>query len=175
MLPSLLYRSWRQRRTSIPAGWGEVLSREEAMATVNDILAIKGSHVLTISPGATVFEAALLMNEHKVGSLLVLQDGRLAGIITERDILQRVVALRRDPGELPVQDVMSTELVCGQPHTTLDEARGVMKNRRIRHMPIVDDSERLLGMISIGDLNAHESHTKEMTIHLLHQYIYGQA
>jgi len=145
------------------------------MATVKDILATKGTQVLTISPDATVFEAALLMNEHKIGSLLVLEDGRLAGIITERDILQRVVAQRRDPGELPIQDIMTTELVCGQPHTTIDEARGVMKNRRIRHMPIVDDAERLLGLISIGDLNAHDSHTKEMTIHLLHQYIYGQA
>jgi len=145
------------------------------MATVRDILATKGTHVLTISPSATVFEAALLMNEHKIGSLLVLEDGRLAGIITERDILQRVVAQRRDPGELLIQEIMTTELVCGQPYTTLDEARGVMKNRRIRHMPIVDDSERLLGMISIGDLNAHDSNTKEMTIHMLHQYIYGQA
>jgi len=145
------------------------------MATVKDILSIKGTQVLTIGPGASVFEAALLMNEHKVGSLLVLEEGRLAGIITERDILQRVVAQRRDPGDIPVQDVMTTELVCGQPHTSIDEARGVMKNRRTRHMPIVDESERLLGMISIGDLNAHDSHAKEMTIHLLHQYIYGQA
>src|SRR5437588_618466 len=132
------------------------------MATVKDILSTKGTHVLTIGPGATVFEAALLMNEHKIGSLLVLEDGRLVGIITERDILQRVVAQRRDPGELPIQEVMTTELVCGQPHTTVDEARGVMKNRRIRHMPIIDDSEQLLGLISIGDLNAHESHTQEM-------------
>jgi CBS domain-containing protein len=145
------------------------------MSTVKDILAIKGPHVLTISPEATVYEAAVLMNEHKVGSLLVLQDGRLAGIITERDILQRVVAARRDPGELPVGEVMTTELICGRPHTTMDEARGVMKNRRIRHMPIVDDGDQLLGMVSIGDLNAHESHAKEMTIHLLHQYIYGQV
>ena len=145
------------------------------MATVKEILAIKGPHVLSISPGATVYEAALLMNEHKVGSLLVLQDGRLTGIITERDILQRVVAARRDPGELPVGEVMTTELVCGRPHTTVDEARGVMKNRRIRHMPITDEADQLLGMISIGDLNAHESHTQEMTIHMLHQYIYGQV
>jgi CBS domain-containing protein len=145
------------------------------MATVKDILATKGSHLLTISPTATVYDAALVMNEHKVGSLLVLQDGRLAGIITERDILQRVVAKRRDPGELSVRDVMTTELVCGRPHTTLEEVRGVMKNRRIRHMPITDDNDQLLGMVSIGDLNAHESNTKEMTIHMLHQYIYGQA
>ena len=145
------------------------------MATVKDILAIKGSGVLTIAPSATVFEAALLMNEHKVGSLLVLEDGRLAGIITERDILQRVVALRRDPGELPVREAMTSELVCGQPHTTVDEARGVMKNRRIRHMPVLDDTGYLAGLISIGDLNAHEAHDQEMTIHFLQEYIHGHA
>jgi CBS domain-containing protein len=145
------------------------------MATVKDLLAVKGTHVLSTSPTATVYEAALLMNEHKIGSLLVLREGRLAGIITERDILQRVVAQRRDPGDLSVQDVMTTELVCCRPHTTVEEVRGVMKNRRIRHMPVVDDAEQLLGMISIGDLNAHESNAKEMTIHMLHQYIYGQV
>jgi CBS domain-containing protein len=145
------------------------------MATVKDILAVKGTHVLSTSPSATVYEAALLMNEHKVGSLMVLQDGRLAGIITERDILQRVVAKRRDPGTLLVQEAMSSDLVCCCSQTTVDEARGVMKNRRIRHLPVVDDDDQLLGVISIGDLNAHENHAKEMTIHMLHQYIYGQV
>ena len=63
----------------------------------------------------------------------------------------------------------------GRPHTTLEEVRGVMKNRRIRHMPITDEADQLLGMVSIGDLNAHESNAKEMTIHLMEQYIYGQV
>jgi len=145
------------------------------MATVRDILAVKGSHVLSIGPEATVLDAALLMNEHKVGSLLVMSGGQLIGIITERDILHRVVVPRRDPGVTPVLDVMTTEVICCQPHTELDEARGVLKNRRIRHLPVVDEAKRLCGLISIGDLNAHEAHDYEYTIHVLHEYIYGRV
>src|SRR6266851_2573199 len=145
------------------------------MATVKDILRIKGSHVLSIGPEASVLDAALLMNEHKIGSLLVMSGGQLIGIITERDILTRVVVPRLDPGETPVVDVMTTEVVCCQPHTSLDEARGVLKNRRIRHLPVVDEDQRLHGLISIGDLNAHDAHDHELTIHVLQEYIYGRV
>ncbi len=145
------------------------------MATVRDILAVKGPQVETIHPEATVYEAAVRMNEKKIGSLAVLCEGRLCGIITERDILMRIVAERRDPAQTRVGEVMTGELVCGRPHTSLEEARGVMKNRRVRHLPVTDDDGQLLGMISIGDLNAHETTTHERTIHLLHEYIYGYA
>jgi CBS domain-containing protein len=145
------------------------------MSTVKDILAVKGTHVLSISPDATALDAAILMNEHKIGSLLVMSGGELIGIITERDILTRVVVPRLDPGETPVVDVMTMEVVCCQPHTTLDEARGVMKNRRVRHLPVVDEEQRLHGLISIGDLNAHDAHDHEMTIHVLQEYIYGRV
>jgi CBS domain-containing protein len=145
------------------------------MATVKDLLRVKGSHVLSIGPEASVLDAALLMNEHKIGSLLVMSGGQLIGIITERDILHRVVVTRRDPGVTPVLDVMTTEVICCQPHTKLEEARGVLKNRRIRHLPVVDESKQLCGLISIGDLNAHEAHDHEYTIHVLHEYIYGRV
>jgi CBS domain-containing protein len=145
------------------------------MATVRDILVVKGSHVLSIGPEATALDAALLMNEHKVGSLVVMSGGQLIGIISERDILQRVVVPRRDPGVTPVLDVMTTEVICCQPHTSLEEARGVLKNRRIRHLPVVDELKRLCGLISIGDLNAHETHDHEHTIHVLQEYIYGRV
>jgi CBS domain-containing protein len=145
------------------------------MATVRDILAVKGPHVLSIGPDATVLDAALLMNEHKVGSLLVKSAGRLIGIITERDLLQRVVAQRRDPAATSVAEVMTVEVACCRPETSIDEARGVMKNRRIRHLPVVDDNEQLLGVVSIGDLNAYLSHDQEVTIHVLHEYISGRV
>ena len=145
------------------------------MATVKDILAVKGSQVLSIGPEATVLDAAHLMNEHKVGSLVVMDAGRILGIISERDLLTRIVVPRRDPGATPVHEAMTMEVVCCQPHTPLDEARGVLKNRRIRHLPVVDEEQRLCGMISIGDLNAWETHDHEFTIHVLQEYIYGRV
>jgi CBS domain-containing protein len=145
------------------------------MATVQDILRVKGTHVLSIGPEATVLDTALLMNEHKVGSLVVMAAGQVMGIITERDILQRIVVPRRDPAQTAVYQVMTTEVVCCQPHTPLEEARGVLKNRRIRHLPVQDDDNRLCGLISIGDLNAYDSHDHEMTIHVLEEYIYGRS
>jgi len=145
------------------------------MPTVRDILAAKGPHVQSIGPGASVLDAALVMNEHKIGSLVVTDGGRLVGMITERDLLQRVVAARRDPAATPVREVMTAEVVCGRPETTLEEARGVMKNRRIRHLPVTDAEDRLLGMVSIGDLNAHQARDHEVTIHVLQEYIHGRA
>jgi CBS domain-containing protein len=145
------------------------------MTTVQEILAIKGLHVLSVSPGASVLDAALLMNEHKVGSLVVMDAGDVVGIITERDILQRVVAQRRDPTTATVTDVMTAEVICCRSHTTLEEARGVMKNRRIRHLPVVDEDRRLSGLISIGDLNASTAHDQEVTIHFLEEYIHGRV
>ena len=70
---------------------------------------------------------------------------------------------------------MTTEVLCCQTNTTLDEARGVLKNRRIRHLPVLDDKQQLCGLISIGDLNAHEAHDHEWTIHILREYIYGRV
>ncbi len=145
------------------------------MATVGEILAVKGPHVLSIGPDASVLDAATVMNEHKVGSLVVLQGGRLIGIITERDMLQRVLVPRRDPAQTPVGEAMTAEVVCCQPHTTLEEARSVLKNRRIRHLPVLDQCEQLLGVISIGDLNAHQADDHERTICILHDYIYGRT
>ena len=143
------------------------------MASALDILTQKGRNVLSISPAATVLKAAQYMNEFKVGCLLVLHDDRLVGLLSERDILTRVVALRRDPATTAVEDVMTTDLVCCREQTELDEARGVMKNRRIRHLPVVSEEGTLIGLISIGDLNAFQSTTQEKTIHMLHEYIYG--
>lgn len=143
------------------------------MPSVLDILAQKGRNVLTISPAATILKAAQYMNEFKIGCLLVLKDDRLVGLLSERDILTRVVAQRKDPATSHVEDIMTTDLVVCHEHTSVDEARGVMKNRRIRHLPVVNDEGGLIGLVSIGDLNAFQANTQEKTIHMLHEYIYG--
>ena len=105
----------------------------------------------------------------------VMDGGRVCGIFTERDILRRLVVARRDPSQTAVRDVMTAEVVCCKPHTTIDEARGVMKNRRLRHLPVLDGGGLLCGMVSIGDLNAYETNDKEMTIHFLQEYISGHV
>jgi len=143
------------------------------MTTAREILAVKGTAVATISPCASAYEAAARMSERNIGSLVVLDEGRLVGLITERDILRRVVAEGRDPNSTRVEEVMTSEIICCQLHTTLEEASGVMKNRRLRHLPVASEAGELQGLISIGDLNAAQSHDHEQTIHLLEAYIHG--
>ncbi|MFT3880304.1 MAG: CBS domain-containing protein [Gemmatales bacterium] len=145
------------------------------MSQVSDILKSKGSNVWTIQPKATVLAAASLMNKHKIGALVVTDAHQVLGMFTERDVLQRVVAQQRDPAKTSVADVMTTEVVCCTSDTNLDEARGAMKRRRIRHLPVVGEDKKLLGLISIGDLNAQAQAENEMTIFLLDEYIHGRA
>jgi CBS domain-containing protein len=145
------------------------------MGTVKEILAKKGTQVWTVGKGATVLQAALLMNDHRVGALVVLEDDRVVGVFSERDVLQRIVAEQRDPARTTVADVMTSDVVCGTLDTSIEEARGAMKNRRIRHLPLVDGERRLLGLISIGDLNAYMADGQELTIHMLHEYLYGRV
>jgi CBS domain-containing protein len=145
------------------------------MTTVQQILSNKGSQVWTVGKRVTVQQAAILMNEHRIGALVVLDQNQVAGMFTERDVLRRVVGEYRDPAQTYVEDVMTADVVCGTPETTIDEARGAMKNRRIRHLPVVDCEGQLRGLISIGDLNAFQAATQEQTIHLLHEYLYGRV
>ena len=101
------------------------------MATVSDVLAVKGRHMITIAPEATVFDAAVLMTDHKIGSLLVVEEGRLVGMLTERDFLSRVVAEQRDANSTAVSELMERDVVCCRPYTDMEEAKSVMKNRRV--------------------------------------------
>ena len=144
------------------------------MTLVREILQKKGSQVWSIGTGATVLQAALLMNEHKIGGLVVIDQGRVAGMFTERDLL-RLVAERRDPAQTAVGEMMTSEVVCCSPLTPLDEAKSAMKNRRVRHLPVLSDDESLLGVISIGDLNAHETADQQQTIFLMSEYLYGRV
>ena len=145
------------------------------MATVKVILSHKGSHVYSVGTEATVLDAAVLMNDHKVGALVVLDGSHVEVIFTERDVLRRVVAEGREPTATRIAEVMTSDVVCCRPETSIDEARGVFKNRRIRHLPVVNDQRQLIGMISIGDLNAFDATAQEQTIHSLQEYLYGRA
>ena len=143
------------------------------MATVRDILATKGTDVLSVSPKVTALDAARQMNTRGVGSLMVVDDGRLVGIFTERDILRRIVAVERDPSDVLVEEVMSAEVACALPETTIDECRAVMKARHIRYLPVLDEARNVCGVVSITDLNAHDASAQDVTIFYLNEYLHG--
>ncbi|MGH7213996.1 MAG: CBS domain-containing protein, partial [Tepidisphaeraceae bacterium] len=131
--------------------------------------------VHSIPPSATVLEATNKMNAFKIGALLVMQDGRVAGMFTERDVMRRVIGEMRNPGQTRVSDVMSTDVICVGPEADLDEAGAIMKERRVRHLPVCDRDGNLYGMISIGDINAYNVSQQASTIEFLNEYIYGRA
>ena len=107
--------------------------------------------------------------------MLVTEEGRVAGIFTERDVLQRVIGEMRRPSATAVSEVMSAKVVCVSPDTDLDEVSALMKDRRIRHVPVCDSDGNLLGMISIGDVNAvHASH-RDAALNYLNDYVYGRV
>ena len=146
------------------------------MPTVQDVLASKGSaRVHTVAPVATVLDAVEKMNELKVGGLLVMEDGQLLGIFTERDVLRRVIGEMKKPASTSVSEVMSREVVCVEPDMDLDDVSQLMKDRRVRHLPVCDPARGLIGMISIGDVNAFHASHREATLHYLNEYIYGRV
>ncbi len=145
------------------------------MPTVADILSTKGSHIHTIAPSATVLEAIRKMNQHQIGALVVMIEETVVGIFTERDVMRRVIAETRDPASTLVTQAMSNDVICCPPDMDVEDASRIMKDRRVRHLPVCDDAGQLHGLISIGDLNAFYAGHQEQTIHYLTDYIYGRA
>ena len=140
--------------------------------TVNrlaEILEEKGGQVLEIDAGASVLEAVRQMVENDVGSLLVTEGGEVAGIVTERDYLRRVTLEDRTE-ESPVGEIMSSPLVVATVDTSIDECMALMTDRRIRHVPVVDDGE-VVGLVSIGDLVKFKSKLQTFEIQFLNDYI----
>jgi CBS domain-containing protein len=145
------------------------------MPTANDILARKGFSVFTVPSTATVLEAVERMNQLRVGAVVVMDQGHLKGMFTERDVLRRVVGERRNPAATHVAEVMTRDVICCGPVTDLDEIGAIMKDRRVRHLPVCDRDGDLLGMISIGDVNAAHTTHQEATITYLSDYLYGRV
>jgi CBS domain-containing protein len=142
------------------------------MPTVRDILCRKGDEVATIDRRRPVVDAAQIMNARRIGSLVVLDDREVIGIFTERDILVRVVAARRDPEVTEVGDVMTAPVVCCTPDAELQECKAVVTNQRLRHIPVVEEG-RLVGIVTSGDILAREAFEREETIESLTEYIIG--
>jgi CBS domain-containing protein len=140
------------------------------MVTVRQLLNRKGSEVLSISPKATVREALTLMASRNVGALMVLDKGELVGIITERDYARKVILMGRTSKDTRVEEVMSTELTTVRPDQSVTDCMELMTDKRIRHLPVVDDSG-LCGVISIGDVVMSVISVQASTIEHLEGYI----
>lgn len=141
------------------------------MATVREILARKGPAVVTVTATTTVLEAARLMNERGIGAVVVLERGVPCGIFTERDLMRRVVAERRDPATTEVREVLTAELVTTREEMAVEECAALMTNRRVRHLPVAGP-QGLAGIVTIGDLLAWQVSEQASTIAHLNSYLY---
>jgi CBS domain-containing protein len=145
------------------------------MTTARDLLAQKKSGgVITVPLDATVKDAARLMHDHRIGAVVVAEGETLLGIFTERDVLWRVVAQGRDAAATLVREVMTTEVIVVRPDRDVDEIETILRDRRIRHVPVAGD-HGLLGMLSIGDVNAFRADADHQKVEYLTEYIYGRA
>jgi CBS domain-containing protein len=143
------------------------------METLRAILEHKGRAIRTTSPSDQVLAAVDDMCRHHVGALLVMQGEEPVGIISERDLLRRVLLERRDPATTRVEEIMTREIVCVGLDVSPGEAMRVMTERRCRHLPVVVEG-RVVGMVSIGDLVRAASDDHEYEIRMLHEYVSGR-
>lgn len=144
------------------------------MKRVQDILEQKATReVFTIAPDDSLMNAVVSMTERNVGALLVTTEGRLIGIVTERDYLRFVAAQGRTARETPVREVMTRAVVYVTPSTSVDEAMAIMTERRLRHLPVLLDGQ-LVGVVSIGDVVKQNAQLREFQIRTLQEYIADQ-
>jgi len=121
------------------------------MKTVRDILQAKGHEIWSVAPDSTVFDALALMAEKNIGAVMVIEGGRLVGILSERDYARKVILRGRASRDTAVREIMTTRVVHVHPDTLIEECMGLMTDRRIRHLPVMEN-DRLIGVISIGDV-----------------------
>jgi CBS domain-containing protein len=140
------------------------------MNQLSDILGENGRRVLEIDSNASVYEAVEQMVAANVGSLLVTEDGTIAGIVTERDYLRQVTLQGRTDRDTAVREIMSSPLIVATPETSIDACMALMTDRRIRHVPVVEGGE-IVGVVSIGDLVKFKSKQQSFEIQYLNDYI----
>jgi CBS domain-containing protein len=140
------------------------------MTLVKQLLESKEKTVWSISPDASVYEALVLMAEKNVGSLVTLDNGKLVGILSERDYARKVILQKKASTKIPVKEIMSTTVYCVAPDSTIEQCMALMTEKRIRHLPVLKGDE-LVGIVSIGDVVKAIMSTQEFIIEQLENYI----
>ncbi len=142
------------------------------MKTIKQILEEKGSDIWSVSPDDTVYKAVALMSEKDIGALLVIQDGNLCGLLSERDYTRKIMLKNRTSQDTLVKEIMTSEVSTAIPSDTIQECMAVMTNKRFRHLPVTDaEDNNVLGMISIGDLVKSIIEEQRFVIDQLESYI----
>jgi len=140
--------------------------------SISEILGQKGTTVWSISPNATVFEAIQLMADKNVGAVLVTENDKLAGIISERDYTRKVVLKGKSSRTTAVKEILSSHVIHVSPSQTVEECMRLMTDHHIRHLPVLD-GEKIVGIVSIGDLVNWIISAQHTTISQLQTYIAG--
>jgi CBS domain-containing protein len=155
------------------AGWSTQSPHSmEMTGTVSRILERKGSSVWSIAPEAMVYDAIKLMAQRNVGALLVLENDKLIGIISERDYTRKVILQGKSSKETSVREIMTQELVTAEPNDNIAECMRVITERRVRHLPVLEGS-KLIGVVSVGDLLKWLISEQDAAIDHLEKYITG--
>jgi CBS domain-containing protein len=142
------------------------------VATVRQLLQGKGFEYASIGPDKSVYEAMQLMAAQNIGALLVLQDGNLAGIVTERDYARKAYLLDRSAKDIPVSEIMTSQVAYVTPDYSAEDCMALVTAIRVRHLPVLENNV-VVGIISIGDLVKDAISGSEFVIHQLERYIYG--
>jgi CBS domain-containing protein len=144
----------------------------QTIGTVSALLREKNADICSIGPGATVFEAIELMAGRNIGALPVLEGGRLVGMLSERDYTRKVILRGRSSKDTPVGEIMTRSPIVVASGHTVGECMEIMTDKRVRHLPVVDDGE-LVGILSIGDLVKWIISAQTATIDQLTSYVFG--
>jgi len=143
------------------------------MKLVKHLLDAKGRNVISIAPDASVFDAIKVMADESIGSLVVMdENGKLAGIVTERDYARKVIVMGRSSKDTPVAEIMTTDVLTAASDHTVNACMEIMTEKKIRHLPVVEDG-RVIAMVSIGDLVQAIIAAQQEEIEHLEHYISG--
>ncbi len=142
------------------------------MGTIRELLAEKGDDVWSIGPDDSVLDAIQRMAEHEIGALAVVDQGRLVGIISERDYARKLILEGKSSKDTRVRDVMTARVIYAQPHQSVEECMSIMNDNRIRHMPVMKD-DQMVGMLSLKDLVKVIISEQQFIIDQLETYITG--
>ena len=140
------------------------------MKTVKQLLESKTAGVVTIAPEASVFDALELMAAKNIGAVMVMRDGRIAGIMSERDYARKVILHHKSSKDITVAEIMTDKVLYVRPTQTVEQCMALMTDKHIRHLPVLD-GERLIGVLSIGDLVKATISEQDFVIRQLESYI----